>query len=80
VVFCDIFMGEQEGLTTIRLLRAEFPGVRIVAMSGGSAIGDYLSDARLMGAAATLAKPFGMVALRSVLTQLGHNTPAVTAS
>jgi CheY-like chemotaxis protein len=60
VVFCDLFMPGMEGLETIRGLRAEFPQLRVVAMSGGSSNygGDLLHVARLLGAAAILEKPF----------------------
>src|SRR5205823_3446533 len=35
VILCDLFMPQRDGLEVIRELRREFPGVRIVAMSGG---------------------------------------------
>jgi CheY-like chemotaxis protein len=60
VLFCDLFMPGMEGLETIRGLRKEFPRLRVVAMSGGAFGygGDLLQVARMMGAAASLQKPF----------------------
>ncbi|MCL4305127.1 response regulator [bacterium] len=60
LVITDIIMPEQEGIETIRRLRAEYPESRIIAISGGGRIGpsDYLSMAKLIGAVSTLSKPF----------------------
>jgi DNA-binding NtrC family response regulator len=56
----DIFMPGREGIATIADFRAEFPGTRIIAMSAGGGAGkhDFLSAAMLIGADATLRKPF----------------------
>lgn len=60
LVVTDIIMPNEEGLGLIRDLRNEDPGVRILAISGGSRLGtlDFLRMARSLGAADTLAKPF----------------------
>lgn len=61
VLITDIFMPEQDGLETIERFRREFPGVKIVAMSGGGALAKgsfYLSTAEVAGADAVLRKPF----------------------
>jgi CheY-like chemotaxis protein len=60
VVFCDLFMPGMDGLATIRTLREAFPGVRVVAMSGGGSKGldDLLDAAHRLGAAVKLCKPF----------------------
>ena len=59
VVFCDVFMEGLSGLDAIRALREGWPGVRIVAMSGGSFDGwGVLPVAAELGADVTLAKPF----------------------
>jgi CheY-like chemotaxis protein len=75
VVITDVFMPGQDGIETIQQLRAEFPDSRIVAMSGGSVGGasGTLTDAALLGADATLAKPFTLEALaRTVGGLLGQ--------
>ena len=70
VLVTDIFMGEADGLEAIRNFRREFPGVRIVAMSGGRGAlrgESYLNTASFMGADATLFKPFDMRQLLEAL-------------
>ena len=60
LVITDILMPEQEGIETIRMLRKEFPQVKILAISGGGKKGqlDVLPVAQAFGAHCTLAKPF----------------------
>jgi hypothetical protein len=54
----DLVMPEQEGIETIRILRKEFPGIGIVAVSGAFG-GQFLETARMLGADAVLSKPVG---------------------
>jgi len=72
LVFCDIFMEDQEGLATIRALRAEFPGIPVIAMSGGSrTLGtSFLDEAILFGARVALSKPFDQALLRETVARL----------
>jgi len=56
LVVLDLVMPDQEGLETIRVLRQEFPGVRIVAISGAF-LGGFLPVATALGAKAALEKP-----------------------
>jgi CheY-like chemotaxis protein len=60
VLVTDLFMPEVDGLELIELARRGFPGMRVVAVSGGGTQGDtgYLRVAQLFGAHATLQKPF----------------------
>jgi CheY-like chemotaxis protein len=61
VVITDIFMPEVDGLETITRLRHEFPGVKIIAMTGGGMSfnrENYLLSADVAGADAVLRKPF----------------------
>jgi len=59
LVLTDLVMPNQEGIETIVTLKREFPGVRVIAMSGAarnSAL--YLELARKLGAVCVLEKPF----------------------
>jgi DNA-binding response OmpR family regulator len=57
VMITDIFMPEQEGIETIRIARKTYPDLGIIAISG--AAGEhYLNMAKLLGATASLLKPF----------------------
>jgi DNA-binding response OmpR family regulator len=56
LVVIDILMPVKEGLETIRELRADAPGVAIIAMSGGDPL--FLDIAKMLGADAVLLKPF----------------------
>src|ERR1043166_6402550 len=51
LVIIDLFMPEQEGLETITELRLKFPGIPIIAISGGHMTsGAMLSVAQRLGA------------------------------
>ncbi|MEG6504516.1 response regulator [Nitratidesulfovibrio sp. D1] len=81
VVITDIIMPEQDGLATIAQLRREFPGVKVIAMSGGTPVMDMESairTAHLMGADAVLPKPLDTDVLRGALTAV--STPRVLAA
>lgn len=61
LVIVDLIMPEKEGIETILELRERYPGLTILAMSGGGASIDAsgpLSDAKVLGADGSLAKPF----------------------
>lgn len=60
LVITDIFMPGQDGILTVRRMRKEFPQVRVIVISGGDSSGllDLRRDAELLGAAASLRKPF----------------------
>ncbi len=73
LVVTDLLMPKKEGIETIMDLRARFPKVRILAISGaGSPDGEGgpLVDARLFGAHGTLPKPFSVQTLLSVVDQV----------
>lgn len=72
LVITDVFMPDQDGIETIRQLREEFPASRILAISGGSVAGPRgtLIDAKLLGADATLEKPFTMDRLSEAVRSL----------
>ncbi|MBI3782010.1 MAG: response regulator [Deltaproteobacteria bacterium] len=60
LVITDIIMPNVEGIETIRALRRDYPGLKIIAMSGGGRVvrSDYLEIAEAFGAACVLRKPF----------------------
>ena len=60
VIITDLIMPEQEGLETIMELQRDFPGVNIIALSGGAKAGtlDFLPVAQKLGAQRVLRKPF----------------------
>jgi CheY-like chemotaxis protein len=72
VLITDIFMPEKDGVELIGHFRREFPGVLIIAMSGGGERiqRDYLPDTSLLGVDATLRKPFEPEELRQTLHRL----------
>ena len=88
LVIVDVIVPGTDGVQLIRKLRAKYPAVRIVAMSGGGnfelsayrpeAISTraYLCAATEAGADSTLAKPFETAELQSVITELLDEHPA----
>lgn len=68
LLITDLVMPEQEGLETIRLARQIQPDIKVLAMSGGTNV--YLRMAGLLGASATLRKPFSMDELSSTVEHL----------
>lgn len=74
-VVTDLIMPDHEGIELIRVLRAEFPVLRIVAISGADAPVN-LRAARLLGADATLSKPFHALALLEALEGRMEKTSA----
>ncbi len=70
LLLCDLLMPNMEGLETIQAARREFPGLKIVAMSGRVRCGgDLLKVAGLTGADAALAKPFSREDLLGALAE-----------
>ncbi|MBL4747962.1 MAG: response regulator [Magnetovibrio sp.] len=59
-VIVDLIMPQQDGLETIKELKANNPDLPIVAISGGGVFvrKNFVSSAVLFGANATLEKPF----------------------
>lgn len=66
VIITDLVMPEQEGIETIRIVRRDFPDVKVIAMSGAFG-GDYLRIAGYLGAHGTLAKPLQMTSVLKVV-------------
>jgi CheY-like chemotaxis protein len=59
LVLTDIIMPELDGIEAIRRIRANHPGLRIIAMSGGGKIdkADFLHMADALGADGIIDKP-----------------------
>lgn len=70
LVIVDIFMPEMDGLEVIRQLKAEFPDVHLIAISGAPK--NLLHEAKELGANQILRKPFNLdVLLQAIETELG---------
>ena len=71
MLICDLIMPVQEGIETITLFRKEFPGVGIIAISGGGKIGpeSYLEVARQLGAWRAFSKPLDVKRLIEALNE-----------
>lgn len=71
LVITDIIMPEKEGLETIREIRGERPGAKIIAISGGARIGnmDFLKMAGKLGACDILPKPFDPAELMNTVSR-----------
>lgn len=72
LVITDIFMPEKEGLGTIRELKRDFPGVKIIAISGGGLTGNlsFLQVAGAMGAQRTIVKPFDYMEILTAVKEV----------
>lgn len=65
LVLTDVVMPEKEGIQLMMELKRLSPHQKFIAMSGGGEFGfeSYLNYAKMLGAVATLQKPFGMQTL-----------------
>lgn len=75
LIITDMVMPDSGGLETIVAARKAHPTGKIIAMSGGDRGGsgvDYLQQARLLGADATLGKPFSTADLFRTIDQTLH--------
>lgn len=70
VVLTDLVMPEHDGVALVADLKRRFPALPVVAMSGRGRTDlsiDSLSLVRLLGADATLEKPFGLAELERTM-------------
>ena len=60
LIITDIFMPEEDGFGVLRALNRDYPGTKVIIISGGGNRGalHYLQYAEMFGAAKCLAKPF----------------------
>ena len=72
LIITDIVMPGKEGLKTIMEMRRKFPGVQIIAISGGGQIPaeEYLDLATRFGAACALMKPVSAQELVTAVTNI----------
>jgi len=75
LVILDIVMPEKEGLETIQDMKKRFPGIKIIAMSGGGKVGpeNYLLIAGALGAQKALKKPCSREDILSAVQEVLHN-------
>lgn len=75
LVITDIIMPEKEGLESIIEIIQKYPGIKILAISGGGSSGSeqYLEMASNLGAHATLSKPFDKNELLEKMNELIDN-------
>jgi DNA-binding NtrC family response regulator len=78
VVVTDVIMPERDGMQIIGEVRRRYPGMKIVAMSGGGHVSreQYLKIAKGLGAHAVLEKPFANTELLAALGKLFPETTA----
>ena len=73
LIITDIFMPNQDGITTISNLKKINPQVKIIAISGGGKIlksSEYLMHAKLLGALKTIQKPIDPKELLQTIKEL----------
>ena len=70
LVITDIVMPGKDGLETIIELSRDYPGTKIIAMSGGDDSQDHLERAKYLGANRTLSKPFNSSGLIDVVKEV----------
>lgn len=77
LIITDIIMPKKEGLETIMDLKADFPELKIIAISGGGRLGPetYLELAKGFGANRILDKPFGHEELLEAVQDLLGEVP-----
>ena len=71
VVTMDLTMPEMDGIEILRALRGGPAPPRVLVMTGGSVLlkRDFLDAARMLGADATIAKPFGASDLAAAVAE-----------
>lgn len=72
LIITDIIMPKKEGIETIRILRHDYPELKIIAYSGGGRTGPegFLEIADLLGADRTFKKPFDQKEIVAAIDEL----------
>ena len=60
LILVDLFMPDMDGLELIPVLRKTRPATKIIAITAGEGVRNYLDTAKYMGAHATLKKPLNL--------------------
>ncbi len=62
IVITDIIMEHVDGIEVIMYVKNQYPGTKIIAISGGGRgdAGSYLDSAKGLGADCTISKPFSL--------------------
>ena len=70
LIVSDLNMPEMDGIQLLIRVHDEYPGTRLVAMSGGGRIAkeELLRNASMLGAVSTLEKPFTVEQLVEIVT------------
>jgi len=69
LVMVDLIMPQKDGFQTINSIRAVFPDIRVIAMSGGGGRNceSFLRTAARVGAGRALSKPFSKAEMLSAI-------------
>ena len=73
LVITDLVMPHHDGFALIMSLKRQDPPVKIIAMTGGTAmldIGDLLDTSQLLGADRVIAKPLDYIKLQAVVNEV----------
>lgn len=72
LVITDIIMPGKEGLETIIEIKARFPNIKLITISGGGRhnVGNCLDYAKKLGSDAVLAKPLNLDILEETIKRL----------
>ncbi len=70
LVLTDLYMPERDGLELLIALKRDFPGTRVIALTGGLAGEALLKAAQMMGADATLSKPVTVTDLQAAVDRV----------
>jgi CheY-like chemotaxis protein len=76
VIVTDLVMPEQEGIETIKLIRRDYPSVKVIAMSGAFG-GEYLRIAGYLGAHGTITKPLRIQTVLETVRNVLYPDPQV---
>lgn len=72
LVITDLMMPEMEGLEVLMSLKAQYPDVKVIAISGGGRLGssDNLRMAKHLGASRVIPKPMSLAELTQAVDEL----------